>query len=320
LFAAAADRISGLRVGTLPLFFLAMALVGTVTVVLTLDSAVLFLTPILVALAHRRGIDDEPFLYGCVFMANAASLLLPGANLTNLLVIAHEPITGGAFATRMFPAWAAAVVATTVVVMAAHRRSLSAASVATTERTPVTSPVSALAIAAAAGLVLTMREPALPVLGVGLLVAGSYLGTGRLARPRVTQALNVPLLAGLFAATVALGTLARVWKGPSDLVGRADRPVTLILSVVAAAALNNLPAATLLSARAPAHPRMLLLGLNVGPNLVVSGSLAGILWLRLARASGGRPSVRRFSAIGIVLVPVTLAAAFLALAASPAGL
>lgn len=206
------------------------------------------------------------------------------------------------------------MVVTGVVVMAAYRRSLSAASVATTERTAVTSPVSALAIVVAAGLVVALREPALPVLGVGLVVAAFYVGSGRLAGLGVIRSLNVPLLAGLFAATAALGTLARVWTGPSDLVRWGNRPVTLMLSVLGAAVLNNLPAATLLSAEAPAHPRMLLLGLNVGPNLVVSGSLAGILWLRLGRASGGHPSLRRFSAIGIVLVPLTLAAASGALA------
>ena len=51
---------------------------------------------------------------------------------------------------------------------------------------------------------------------------------------------------------------------------------------------NNLPAASLLAARRPPHPFALLVGLNVGPNLFVTGSLAWILWLpRRGRPAGG---------------------------------
>ena len=45
-------------------------------------------------------------------------------------------------------------------------------------------------------------------------------------------------------------------------------------------------------------PWALLIGLNIGPNLAVTGSLAAILWLQVGRAAGARPSARRFTAIG----------------------
>ena len=48
---------------------------------------------------------EAPFLYGAAFMANAASLLLPGSNLTNLIVLAREHIAGAVFAARTAPAW-----------------------------------------------------------------------------------------------------------------------------------------------------------------------------------------------------------------------
>src|SRR5205814_9060375 len=85
-----------------------LGLVAVVTAVLNLDTSVVFLTPILVHAARRRGLDERPFLYGSVFMANSASLLLPGSNLTNLLVLRSDPQSGAAFATRMLPAWIAA--------------------------------------------------------------------------------------------------------------------------------------------------------------------------------------------------------------------
>jgi arsenical pump membrane protein len=67
-----------------------------------------------------------------------------------------------------------------------------------------------------------------------------------------------------------------------------------------------------LSAQAPAHPRALLLGLDLGPNLAVSGSLSAVLWLQVARAAGAKPSVVRYSLLGLALVPLSLTLALLA--------
>jgi arsenical pump membrane protein len=74
---------------------------------------------------------------------------------------------------------------------------------------------------------------------------------------------------------------------------------------------NNLPAAVILSAQPPAHPRALLLGLDLGPNLAVTGALSAVLWLQVARTEGARPSVLRYSLLGLVLVPVSLGLALL---------
>jgi arsenical pump membrane protein len=61
------------------------------------------------------------------------------------------------------------------------------------------------------------------------------------------------------------------------------------------------------------HARALLVGLNLGPNLAVTGSLSAILWLRVARSLGARPSAHECSRIGLRLVPVSLAATLAAL-------
>jgi len=53
---------------------------------LNLDTSVVFLTPVLLQTARFRSVKEEAFLYGSIFMANAASLLLLGSNLTNILV------------------------------------------------------------------------------------------------------------------------------------------------------------------------------------------------------------------------------------------
>jgi arsenical pump membrane protein len=79
---------------------------------------------------------------------------------------------------------------------------------------------------------------------------------------------------------------------------------------------NNLPAASLLAARVPPHPFSLLVGLNLGPNLFVTGSLSSLIWLRGARAAGSNPSISRVARLGAVVVPVSLIASVGALIAS----
>ena len=94
---------------------------AVVTAVLNLDTAVVFMTPVLLHAARHRGVPDAPFLYGAVFMANSASLLLPGSNLTNLIVLQHEHITGSTFAARFAPSWIVAVGVTIAFVLVAFR-------------------------------------------------------------------------------------------------------------------------------------------------------------------------------------------------------
>src|SRR5436853_1009149 len=108
LFEALGARLARARLGSSSLLVALLALVAVVTAVLNLDTSVVFLTPVLVHAARQRGLDERPFVYGSVFMANAASLLLPGSNLTNLLVLRDNPESGAAFALHMLPPWVTA--------------------------------------------------------------------------------------------------------------------------------------------------------------------------------------------------------------------
>jgi arsenical pump membrane protein len=57
------------------------------------------------------------------------------------------------------------------------------------------------------------------------------------------------------------------------------------------------------------HPLSLLIGLDLGPNLFVSGSLAWVLWYSSAKAAGGQPGVARTVRIGLVAAPISMAVA-----------
>ncbi len=154
------------------------------------------------------------------------------------------------------------------------------------------------------------RQPAMPDTADGSPAAVD----GPLTTGRVWQILGVPVLAGLFGAAVALGTLGRAWSGPAMLLSHLSGWATAAFAAVATVVVNNLPAASMLAARTPGHPFELLIGLNLGPNLCVTGSLAWLLWLRSARDAGARPSLARASRLGVIAVPLSMAVAVGALA------
>ena len=153
-----------------------------------------------------------------------------------------------------------------------------------------------------------LSHPALPVLGVGVAV-------GSPPRLRVRHVLDATSPALLPACSASRSRSARsrgTSAGSADLVQHAGRWESAWIAAGASVLVNNLPAAVVLSAHAPAHPRALLLGLDLGPNLAVTGSLSALLWLQVAHAHGARPSIVRYTLLGIVLVPISLSLALLA--------
>ena len=315
LFAAAGHRLARAAPDGLTLFVGAAMLVVTVTAVLNLDTSVVFLTPVLVSAARSRGQGEVPLLVGCLLLSNAGSLLLPGSNLTNLIVLGHLHLSGGQFLARMALPWAGAVVVTAAIIGVAERRSLRMSPVAAGEAVTGSTPaparlgLGAPAVVAVTVMVLVLRNPALPVAGVGLVVVAARLATRREALGHVIEVLGVPVLIGLFGIAVALGTLGRSWSGPATLLSHLDAVGTAAVAAVATVVVNNLPAAALLASRVPPHPYALMVGFDIGPNLFVTGSLAWILWWRTARSAGSAPPVRRAVALGLVSVPLTMAAA-----------
>jgi arsenical pump membrane protein len=133
---------------------------------------------------------------------------------------------------------------------------------------------------------------------------------------RAVDTLGVPVLLGLFGLAVALGTLGRQWSGPEALLSHLDAWGTAAVASVVSVLVNNLPAASLLAARRPPNPYALLVGLNVGPNLFVTGSLAWVLWRRSARTAGATPDLRRATLLGLVSAPLAVIAAVAVLVAS----
>jgi arsenical pump membrane protein len=309
LFATAGHQLARLSSSGIVLFAGASVMIAVVTAVLNLDTSVAFLTPVLVYAARSRGEDEAPLLYGCLLLSNAGSLFLPGSNLTNLIVLGHVRLTGAAFLAHMWAPALAAVLVTAGVVAVLERRSLGVSTEELVQADRPTLGLGLLAVVAAAVLVLVLHSPGLPVAVVGVVAIGIRLSVGQDQPRHVVQILGVPVLVGLFGVAVALGTLGRVWAGPSMLLSHLDVWGTAVVAAVSSVVVNNLPAASLLAARTPDHPFALLIWLNLGPNLFVTGSLAWMLWLRAARSAGAQPSIAKGSRTGVLVVPLSMAAA-----------
>ncbi len=316
LFDAAGDLMARAVAGSRSLFAASAVLVAVVTAVLNLDTAVVFLTPVLVVAARRRGADDAPFLYLAVFLANGASLLLPGSNLTNLIVLGGTHQSGRAFAAGMLPAWIAASITVPVVLAVAFRRHLRTGGPRPERRAKPRLGLGAAGVVAAVVATLALGGPALAVvvLGIGLAAIVVRVAQHRLVPAALSSTVDVPVLAGLFGLAVGLGTLGRAWSGPEWLLAHASSWQQAGIGAVASVLCNNLPAASLLAARTVPDPKALLVGLDLGPNLAVTGALSALLWLQVSRPLGCRPSVARYSRLGVAVVPISMAAALGALA------
>ncbi len=311
LFESLGAQLSSLPGGGIALLVSMLALVAVVTATLNLDTSVVFVTPIVLHAARRRGVDERAFLYGSIFMANAASLLLLGSNLTNILVFTGRHVRGDVFARTMFPVWISSIVLTAVIVIIWNWSSLRTSTPVTTDDVAQFQFGAGLfGLGAATGLMLFLSNPALLVLGVGVVAEAVEIFWLRRAKARaVVGAANIPLLASLFSSALIVAVVARVWAFPAHLMATAGPWATAAIGAGSANVINNLPASALLSSTFPSHPYELLLGLDLGPNLFVIGAMSSLLWLRVARQNGATPSIRTFSKVGAVVTAVTLIAA-----------
>jgi arsenical pump membrane protein len=158
----------------------------------------------------------------------------------------------------------------------------------------------------AAALIVILRNAALPVLAIGVVLLLRRAQQGRMGVRGSLAWLGLPVLGSLFGLSVALGTLARSSAFPADLLHSAGAPLTAGVAALASVTVNNLPAAVLLSSSHRLPVGALLLGLNVGPNLAVTGSLAVLLWWRASVSAGIRPSALLYTRHGLLLAPAAM--------------
>ena len=304
------------------------AAAAVTTAVLSLDTTVVLLTPVVLIGARHAGLSPRPALYACAHLSNSASLLLPVSNLTNLLALAVVPVTFARFAALMTLPWLVTIAVEWLVFRRYFHRELSLTSTVD-EVANVPVPLFAVVVVSVtlAGFVVASFagvEPVWVATAGALVLAGKRVGQGRTSVAVVARS-----AAPLFCLFVlALGVVVRAASDRG--LGRLARdvmphgaslPALLGVAVVAAVAanvLNNLPATLLLlpvAATGGVGPVLaVLVGVDIGPNLTYVGSLATLLWRRvLSGSSVGVPVLREFTVLGIATVPAALVASTVAL-------
>lgn len=304
-----------------------VVLASLTTALLSLDTTVVLLTPVVIASVRASGAGVRAPLYATAHLANSASLLLPVSNLTNLLAIALVPISFLRFSALMLLPWLMTIVLETAglrwVFAADLSRSLMAPSGERTRFPAVATSVVVLTVIGF-GVASALHEEPVWAATAGAVVLVSY----RFAKRRTTAAAVVRSTSASFCLFVlGLGIVVRAVSdnGLADWtrhVVPSGRGFLALLGVAAVAAvissvINNLPATLLLvpiAAVGGVGPVLaVLIGADIGPNLAYSGSLATLLWRRSVETVDGVPNLRDFTVLGLATVPVAIVAATAAL-------
>jgi arsenical pump membrane protein len=327
------DAIAALAVrqsrGSAARLFCIIYFVGiVVTTFMSNDATAVVLTPAVLAAAKAAKLERPlPHLFACAFIANAASFVLPVSNPANFVVFADRmPALLAWFRLFLIPS-AIAIVVTFLALYWSQRADL---------RQRMSEQVSVPALSAEAKLVawgigtmgaLLLTASALKIdLGWPTCCAGLatfaivFLRARSLAMTAISEMSwgVLPLVAGLFvlvAAMSKIGVAAALAQLLTQLHATAPQWsvwATGIATAVVSNVANNLPAglmagATMASSHSPSQViAATLIGINLGPNLSVTGSLATVLWLAALRREGIVVGFTQFLKVGLIVMPPAL--------------
>jgi arsenical pump membrane protein len=303
-------------------------LVGiAVTVFLSNDATAVVLTPAVYAAVKKARTKAHPYLLICAFIANAASFVLPISNPANLVVYGSKlpPLVPWL---RIFLLPSLCSIAVTYVALRwVVRKEVEGAVEGGTRAGPLSSAghsaawsivaTGAILIAASAfGLELGLPTCIAAMLAV-LITTRAHFSAMKEVAKNVSWTV-LPLVAGLFVLVEALNRVG----AQHDVAGILQWCATLPRMAGALAAafgiaglsnvMNNLPSGLLAggalqAAPIPAYIRdAVLIGVDLGPNLSVTGSLATVLWLIALRREGEQVSGWQFLKTGFIVMPPAL--------------
>jgi arsenical pump membrane protein len=335
LAALAAQRAAG---SAKRLFFL-MYCVGTVvTIFMSNDATAVVLTPAVLAVVHAVKAEKPlPYLYICAFIANAASFVLPISNPANLVIFRDHMPTLMHWLGRFAIPSVLSIVATYSVLRFIQRDALTQPIEADVDVPALSGAGKATGLGIIVMAVVMLAASAFGVpLGLPTFCAGLalFISSCLLKRTFLTGHLAeiswsvLPLVAGLFVLveglqhTGVINHLAQVMQTAAQAIPAHAGWISGAVIAVACNLINNLPAGLIAgSALTAAHAPIpvasaVLVGVDLGPNFSVTGSLATILWLTALRRDGIEVSAWSFLKLGVVVTLPALAAALAAVAVS----
>jgi arsenical pump membrane protein len=317
------------------LFLLTYIVGAIVTIFLSNDATAVVLTPaVAAAVKAARAEQPIPYLLVCAFIANAASFVLPISNPANLVIYGDHMPPLLQWLPRYLLASVVSITATYLALRFTQRRLLSQTLAKDVAVPQLSSGGKTAAAGIAATAVVLLVASALDIhLGLPTCLAG--LATAIIVLvPRPLQTWSVlkdiswgvlPLVAGLFVLVEALdksgliGMLGALLHDGAQRSGAGAAWAAGAAIALASNLMNNLPAGLIAAgavrdAHAPdGVTRAVLIGVDLGPNLSVTGSLATILWLTALRREGLNVDAWTFLKLGALVMPPAL---LLALAGS----
>jgi Na+/H+ antiporter NhaD/arsenite permease-like protein len=327
VFTAVAERLARIGLGRAwVLWLLVVALAVGCTIFLSLDTTAVLLTPVVVLLARHNGLPPLPFALTTVWLANTASLLLPVSNLTNLLAQDalgfHDPAR---FAALMAAPAVVAIVVPCVAIAVVFRRDLGTRYRSVPIEQLPDRPLFVLSVVVVAAL-LPLLVSGMPVWLPATVAAVVLVGAFLVRRRSALRIALVPWQIVVFASGLFLVVEAAHGVGLTTLLagvaGSGEDPVALLrlafAGLVGANGVDNLPAYLALEPVSGSAPRLaaLLVGVNAGPLITPWASLAVLLWHRRLVALDVEFRWPRYVVLGLVVAPLTVGLATLALAAT----
>ncbi|KIZ47449.1 arsenic transporter [Rhodopseudomonas palustris] len=323
----AAHAVGYARNSARRLFFIVYIVGTVVTVFLSNDATAVVLTPAVYAATRAAKVEPLPYLYICAFIANAASFVLPISNPANIVVYGDKLPPLMAWLRLFALPSLAAIVATYVALRFTQRSALNVVVASPEESLPLSlgGKLAASGIClAATGLIVASsfgRDLGLPTFVAGVATAGVVLAATRTSPLPVIRGVSwsvLPLVAGLFVLVEALNKTGLLPALASALERLAQSSpggaawMSGLSFAVASNLANNLPIG--LIAATVNHGVQLpetvtaaiLIGVDLGPNLSVTGSLATILWLIALRREGELVSALQFLKVGAIVMPPAL--------------
>ncbi|MBV9531955.1 MAG: arsenic transporter [Bradyrhizobium sp.] len=316
------------------LFLLVYAVGTVVTVFLSNDATVIVLTPAVYAATRAAGANPLPYLFACAFIANAASFVLPISNPANLVVFGERMPHLFEWLRQFTLPSVAAIILTYVVLRLTQRRALAKENIKSRVPHPALGRGGKLAAigVAATGLVLLTASAldvqlGLPTFICRLVTAAIVLALSRQSPWPVIKGMSwsaLPLVTGLFVMVEALLKTGAISQLSAILHEAVEKSVTQtawgtgVVTAIADNIVNNLPVGLIggsVAANDHLPPPVLgamMIGVDLGPNLSVTGSLATILWLVALRREEIMVTAWRFLQIGVLVTPPALLAALAA--------
>jgi len=329
-YAWTAERVAMLQVAPSMLLAILVAVSGLLSAVLTNDVVVIAMTPLLVKLSLARGLNPVPFLLGFCFAANTGSSGTIIGSPQNMIVAQGLGLSfNGFMAAAAIPALLSLPIVWAVIAfLYRHNWHIAARP---EQPAPADAPSAVVAFnreetAKAAivtlAVVLAFIFSDWPRELIALAGAGLLLMNRRIASTDMMKHVDGSLLLmlmGLFVVNSALSATHLPQELLADLRGRGlnlDEPIPLfVASSVLSNLVGNSPSVMLLvpfldaGGNAEALGAALALGTGFSSNFILFGSLAGIIVVEEAAASGIKISFAEFTRAG---VPAALCCSILA--------